>query len=332
MNFLTHQNHLIVYMRFICIFSLKYNSSRGTVRESRKYSIYSICMAFFGQILYWSVTGWYLEALSVINTRGQVTFMIHIIEVLVLETVILIIVTNAFFQKTKLVKLLNELLKTEREVSEIQTISNYESLRRISSGYLSGVIVFYIMLFILKYFFAYAHHHHLLIISIFYMTCTTSLCVVVIFLIIIVKTQLNMFKVFNQIIKKSLYQIQHIEKLKKVLILHNKTCNTIRLMNEAVGMYNVAVFIYILGVHTCKLFIGTLVIVLDGYNQNVLLYDGQLNTLWTYPILVLFLSLSYECGKTTQEAEKVRYSFEAVFRSFPDLKVNVNVNILHNIY
>ena len=330
MDFLTAQQYQLIILLAFAAISFKYDHRRKCVKSSKIISIYSKVFAIILRAPFWYMGKLYIEEFdNILDNTSNVSSMVYFMEVIWLEIGLCLVFLNGIIFRKSQEKLLNLLLKVERDCLILKIPFNQEKcLKRLSqiTKILSACSLFScIFLIILQ---SYLGRSLSLLAALFYfLLCNHMLNKLLSFLLIIVKMQRKLFQSINKNFEVTVQNGFSSNELRNLLDVHNKLSKTIQLFTKSFGRACAAFSLYVVALQTCDMYLGPFT-TLSVEITTRSIWIAVLNILWISPIYIVFVILGFECKRTQDEAHKRSFILERVMLEGMDKSLKGLVRVL----
>ena len=249
---------------------------------------------------------------------NQVTQMVHMLEAWLPQIAIILVFSNGMWNQKKQIQFLNEIIEVEKAACKLKVPLNqesYKSFKQTSDCLKCGVRVFYSLLFVLKLYFFW---NELVLLStlFYYMLCSSLMNTLVIVMLMLVKFQKKLFQTINENVSVILGKLDLDQSkvfsetdtfdLDNLLTLHIKLYATIKLFNDSFGLNCAAIFMYLIGIETCLIYVGPFMMLSVNEISDRFLWNGLADIFWFTPLFSLLITFSLECKKTQDEGVKIQ--------------------------
>lgn len=205
MNLLETQKFILFLLLIFCFSAYKYDSKQERIKSKKLHIIYCCLMACFLQHVMFSISELYVsgfEDFKVDEDASEVTVFIHTMESFSLELGLIMILFNAFAKRKQQVRLLNEILKLEKQTKAMKLRFKNQELcywkfKWYSNALLVGVLLHFSTLIFFYYRVVFPKQQLVVVALLYYISTTITLNVLAIFLLMLVKMIEKMFQIIN---------------------------------------------------------------------------------------------------------------------------------------
>ena len=326
MNFIAIQERSILILLFFSVVSFKYKIKEKRITTPTYLLFYSITTFTAFQVLYWYLAFVFVFLFLQHEVKSEITSMTHILEIIGLETGLLLTFMNDIWNRKNQEQFLNGILDLEKVAKKLMFTFKqdecHEHIRKISIRLYIVVAIFDAFVFIIQ---AYLRPDiKLLTASLYYRLCEHLFNRLIIFLLMLVKMQKYILQACNE----NLQQLISSKKLSTndlliLLKIYKKLLKSIKQFKSSFGMVCTAIFLYIVGCQTCDMYLGPFnTLNLEITRKSII--NAVMNTVWVFPTIFLFSYFAFDCKRTHDEAHKIYYILDR--RSFEDQSAKETVN------